>query len=137
MMKLAAYTLSALLFVLGLLEGGGKFAISGAVLFLVIELLALISDYRAAKEFREGIWEPKEKTTLGTMTDWVRGIVLYGGTVLSVIQKRDEPVFILWVGIIGCWFLAGVIAQIVGGVPLRMTYGGWKVDRRRRRGRRY
>lgn len=131
-MKLALYCLAGALIVLGFLIPGVKLPIVGASIFLLVEVAQLFRDYQESKAYRNGNWEPKEETRSNGAIEWARGIVLYGGIFASLVQGVGEAAAILWFGIIACWIIAGLIVQVVGGVPLRMTHGGWKVDSRRR-----
>lgn len=128
-MKLTAYCLAGTLIALDFLLPGGRLPIVGASIFLLIEVAQLFRDHQESKAYRNGTWKPKEKTERDTATEWVRGIVLYGGIVAALVQGVGEAAAILWFGIVGCGVITGLIAQVVGRVPMRMTYGGWKVDR--------
>lgn len=40
---------------------------------------------------------------------------------------------LIWIGLILCYFVQGIIVREVGGVPLEMSrYGGWKIRQGRR-----
>jgi hypothetical protein len=104
-------------------------------MFILLEVIDLVSEYRETKSFRAGTWEPTEKkSTVITLSKWLRGLLLYAGLFLMLAGYMAGVV--IWVGTIICWFCAGIIAREVAGIPIRMGYGGWKVYRPRRRGNR-
>jgi hypothetical protein len=64
------------------------------------------------------------------------------GLVLAIVghvNKNDlmaGSCMALWIGRIVSYFSMGIITEHVAGIPQRLTYGGWKVDRFRGKRRR-
>jgi hypothetical protein len=61
---------------------------------------------------------------------------LTGLGILLIAQEREYSDYLpagvtIWVGAIVCYFFSGVIVREVGGIPLSMGRGGWKVRRTR------
>ncbi len=125
-----------------LMKGNERFAIVGALLYISMELFELILEYRDAKMFRAGSWEPNEKKSLVEhLAAWVRGLLLFGGLLLMMGAEKESNGFsvsggIIWIGTIVCWLIAGWIVRDVAGIPVRMGYGGWRVHRPRNRRKR-
>ena len=75
------------------------------------------------------------------MVEWIgnfiRGAISLAGLVLAIISSEGGTSgyaiagCLIWGGAIACYFLSGVILREVGGIPLSMGYGGWKVRRTR------
>jgi len=118
--------------VFGLLTGNELLAIAGAILFLIFELLDLSVEYKEAKLFRAGKWNPNEKRHILDVVvhRFGQGMVLTG-LVLTVFQRTSG--MIMWVGTIICYLISGWIAQHVAGIPLEMGYGGWRKPNFRKR----
>ena len=120
------------LLVLGLLSGNEPSEIAGAIVFIMFHLLGLSEDYKRAKLYRAKKWNPNDKRNTARLLvlRFGQGITL-AGLVLCVCQRTSG--MIMWIGTIICYITSGWIAQYVGGIPLRMWYGGWQIDNRRRR----
>jgi hypothetical protein len=107
-------------------------AMAGALLYISLEMIDLVLEYRSAKLFHEGVWEPNDRKSIAeTLSKWVRNLLLFSG--LFLMLGGYIAGVIIWVGPIICWIAAGVIAREVAGIPVRMGYGGWKVYRPRKR----
>lgn len=132
-MKLVLLSISGLLLVGGLLKGGVSFEIAGAWLLLLLEIVSLFSLYREARLFRAGKWkrDDEKKNLAETVAEWIRGFIIIGGLIATVCQQNFG--YVIWGGTIACYILAGMIVQFVGGQPLQMGYGGWRISRMRRR----
>lgn len=112
----------------------GGIPIIAACLFLVIEVVGLVECYKAAKAYGGGTEKPEpepEKGALDKAASALRGVIIFAGMILCAAQNAAG--MIIWIGVIVCWFASGVIVEHVADIPLKMTYGGWKVDRKRRR----
>jgi protein-S-isoprenylcysteine O-methyltransferase Ste14 len=130
--KLIVLLVAASLLITGAVNVNQWAAIAGALLYISLEIIDLVLEYRAAKLFREGAWEPNEgKSIAETLSKWIRNLLLFSG--LFLMLGGYIAGVIIWVGSIICWFVAGVIAREVAGIPVRMGYGGWKVYRPRKR----
>jgi predicted ABC-type exoprotein transport system permease subunit len=133
-MKLFFLFISAALLSFGWFKAGERFAIAGALLFILIEAIDLALIYRSAKLFRADDWKPDEKRgVIKTMSDVVRGLIVFAG-LFSMLSGHASGT-IIWVGTIICWLLAGWITREVVGIPLKMGYGGWYVQRKKSRHR--
>jgi hypothetical protein len=137
MIRLAALLTSAGLLLAGRLRLDEGLLFAGAILFISIQLVDLVEDYRFAKRFRNGNWEPsEEKKWAARVAVWVTGLIQIGALVL-VQESRKGAEFlggagaIIWVGTIAGYLISGWIAREVGGLPLRMGYGGWRIRHRR------
>ena len=108
--------------------------LAGAILFTFVETFDLFHIYQVAKLIRAGE-SPLEASTAEKFGDRIRGIIiLIGFVVFLFTQDRSADGYyiaglIIWGGGIVFWFLTGIILREVGGVPLRMGYGGWAVRR--------
>ncbi|HEU0143206.1 MAG TPA: hypothetical protein VFQ47_00330 [Nitrososphaera sp.] len=130
--KLIALLVAAALLIFGAVSGNQWSAIAGASLYISSEIIDLVLEYHAAKLFSEGTWEPNERKSIGeTLSKWIRNLLLFSGLFLAL--GGSIAGIIIWVGSIICWFVAGVIAREVAGIPVRMGYGGWKIYRPRKR----
>ncbi len=143
-MKLITLFATCLLLVIGLVIQNRYITIAGGVLFLVGEVGHLILTYRAAKFCRAGQdhkWcreRTKSQKLVDGMWNWlvIVGLILWGVGSASNNEAMAISGAMLWIGRIVNHLIAGFILQNVAGIPLRMTYDGWKVGRPQRRRRR-
>jgi hypothetical protein len=72
------------------------------------------------------------------MWNWlfIVGLILWGVGGASNNEAMAISGAMLYIGRIVKYLIVGFILQEVAGIPLRMTYDGWKVGRYRRRRRR-
>lgn len=136
---------SALLF--GLLLRNEVSVIVAAVVYASLGIVGLYQTYRHAKAYRHTNVSPEkmckseklkhiekeEQTYAEKITEWIGGAITFTGLFL-VIASKDNGMsgygiggWIIWGGAIFCYFLSGIIMREVGGIPLSMGYGGWKV----------
>jgi hypothetical protein len=116
----------------------------GLGIFLTSEIASVVEMYFSARFYREGRDEKwnKEKSTsekwVETTWDWLPSF----GLVLIVVAaaSKNETIGMFGITLYFCrivsYFIMGLIAEYVAGIPQRMTYGGWKIDRYRGRYRR-
>jgi hypothetical protein len=131
---------TCILLVVGWTTYSEPIAITGGVLFLMGELAHLVWAYRAARFYHEGRDEEwrKEQTTsqkvVDGIWDWLSIVGLISMGVGGVTNNEAMGISggMLWFGRILSYVIGGIITQVVAGIPLRMTYGGWKVNRSRR-----
>ncbi len=143
-MKLITLLATCLLLVVGLVIQNRYIAIAGGVLFLAGEVGHLILSYRAAKLCRAGQedkWcreRTKSQKLVDGMWNWlfIVGLILWGVGGASNNEAMAISGAMLYIGRIVKYLIVGFILQEVAGIPLRMTYDGWKVGRYRRRRRR-
>lgn len=140
MVKLIAQLSSASLLFVGLISQSLELAVGGAVIHALMSLAHLFSVHKAAKLLRTGSAALEEKITLPTrIGGWIEGSITLTGLLLVVITHRERdsmyaiPGWIIWGTALFAWLAAGMIARHVGGIPLRMGYGGWTVHRPRSR----
>ena len=138
-MKLTAFLICAALIIFGLIKGGEPFILAGAVVYLSLEVIDLVILYRSAKLFRTGQWEPNEKKrTPDRIAQIIRNLILFAGLIGTVTLRDKTNAYaisgaMIWIGTIVCWLIAGWITKGVAGMPLKMGYGGWSVDRSEKR----
>lgn len=148
-MMLVMMILAAAAVLFGLLSRQAVFVTMGAAVHLLAGIAGLFHAYRVAKLLRgdalqenpeDAIREISERSLSDRAAEWVDGAITFTGLVLVVItMDRDDSGFaiggsLIWFGSVACYFVSGIIAREVGGIPLSMGYGGWKV-RRDRHGR--
>lgn len=139
--------LVALLTTTGLVAAGWiadhkMLAIAGIVAFGVVRLTDVVRQVRAAMYYRRGEdekWQLPE-TRVRKAASYLDGTITIAGLAAPFVathHKAAESGFFLWIIAVADWVLSGIIAHSVAGIPLRMTYGGWKVDRGRARRHRH
>jgi hypothetical protein len=142
-MTFCLYLIIAGLLAYGWLTPNPIFAKVGAIIYLLMSAFSLIGTYQASKQYRNGEWEPenKKQTMIQILSRVLELTILFVGLFAMMIGQQDDKRgllvagIIIWVGNILVWLISGFIAQSVAGIPLRMTYGGWKVYRPHRRRR--
>jgi hypothetical protein len=102
----------------------------GAIIFVLLGVVELFQAYHEAKLLRTGAWKPEEKGDFSKQfTKWVGSAITLTG--LLLVCARDSVAgWIIWGAAVLFYFLSGIIAREVGGIPLTMFYG-WKVRRKR------
>ena len=122
--KVSLLLISAGVLLVGLLARSEDLAIAGACIYLLKLLIDLAAEYRRAKFFRAGRWKPNQtRRLLDVAAVRLQQGMTLTGLVLAVLEYNSG--LIIWAGSAITWFIAGVIAQNVAGIPLRMGYGGW------------
>jgi len=126
----------------GLLCHYAPLVIVGAVIHLAYGVADLFQHYHDSKLFRSDTLPDLDSTISVRVTKWIEGTITLTGLVLVIATQRNVSSgyaiagYVIWLGALVCYLVAGWIAQEVGGVPLRMGYGGWEIRRRKRRLRR-
>jgi hypothetical protein len=140
-MKVAGISLAAALILVGFLWHEARLVVAGAVIHLFYGIVDLYLVYRDAKLLRAGTLEAEpERGVACGVGRWTERAITLTGLVLVCVTKGDDTTgyavagWIIWGGAIFCYFLSGIIAREVGGIPLSIGYGGWRV-RRSRNGR--
>jgi hypothetical protein len=140
-MKLLTMTVSAAAILSGFLCHYSPLIIAGAVVYLACLIAELFLHYRDMKLLRTGgTPQPDSNSAISVrVARWIQNTIALTGLVLVVATKGEGSDYaiagwIIWIGVIVCYFISGIIAREVGGVPLSMGYGGWRV-RRDRKGR--
>jgi len=137
-MKLSALLLSACLVSIGLGIRDPRLLLIGSAIFLSLVIADLFLCYRDSKLFRAKALSPSvDETFLSRISRWLDSGISLTGLVLLVITSDKEAdtysiaAWIIWGGTILRWFLCGIIVSVIGGLPLKMGYGGWYVPRPR------
>jgi hypothetical protein len=140
-MKLTGISVAAALILVGFLWHEARLVVAGAVIHLVFGIVDLFFLYRDAKLLRAGTLETEPQRGIAyRIARWTEWAITLSGLVLVCATKGGGSTgyavggWIIWGGAIFCYFLSGIIAREVGGIPLSMGYGGWGV-RRGRNGR--
>jgi len=120
-------------------------SIIGAIVFLCSLLIKLYNTYLLSKEYRnmkdkEEVFIQEKCNVILKIERGIEGTITIASLIGAVVfQDSDRiyfyPPLIIWVGIIVTYFLSGIIVSEIANIPLRMTYGGWKVyyPKRKRR----
>lgn len=110
-------------------------AISGAILYLLIilyEIIGLVINSKKIKEDENIEVTPNKSEKVTTVLEGA--LVLF--SLFAIISDYDLYRFtgqIIWFGQIGVFILGGPIIEFFTGIPMKMTYGGWRVRRHNRR----
>lgn len=104
---------------------------------LDVELI-YVAGSQAMQSLLSGTLQPYPEPSLSTRAArWVKGAITLTGLVLVIVTRGSDAGgyaiggWVIWGGAIACYFASGIIAREVGGIPLSMGYGGWKVRRDR------
>ncbi|MGH9755608.1 MAG: hypothetical protein ACREA2_22740 [Blastocatellia bacterium] len=130
LLKLTIYIAIIGIFTHGLRSKSEVIPKIAAYLFLVAEVVRLVTCYREAKAYRTGTWEPKSKGWLEKAASLLRNIIIIGGLLLCL--DWNTVGIIIWCGFLVSYIASGVITERVACIPVKMTYGGWAADRKRR-----
>lgn len=112
-------------------------SIIGAIVFLCALFINLYRTYLLSKEFKnkkdDGEISIQEKdNTTSKIERGIEGIITIASLIGTVVFQDAEKIYfypplIIWVGIVVTYFLSGIIIKEVANIPLRMSYGGWKI----------
>lgn len=130
--KLIIIIISFVLLLWGLITGDTLLEISGAFTFLIPYFFELPIEYKEAKLYRTGKWQPIETKSIFEIIELrIRQAIIIFGLLLSVSKHTSGT--IIFGGAIVFYFISGLIAKEVAGIPLEMGYGGWRKRNTRRR----
>jgi hypothetical protein len=135
--KLAIVITSFLLIAYAWIFQKTPIAIIGAILYLGAMLYDVIDLIVKSKKFKDGQDIEVAKSTSDKITTILEGILV----IISLIAMAAEndlyriPGQIIWFGQIAVFVLVGPIVEIFAGIPMKMTYGGWRVRKYQRRRR--
>ena len=107
----------------------GIIAIFGAILYLgaiLYEVICLIINSRKIKEAKD---LQITKSKLDKIITLLEGILVVGSLV-AITSGNDLFLIsgqIIWFGQIAFFVLVGPIVEIFVGIPMTMTFGGWRV----------
>jgi hypothetical protein len=138
-MKFSMMIISAVAIHIGLCSRHSAFVVTGASIYLLAAIADLFHAYRDAKALRRGTLEADSTPSFyARASRWLEGSITLFGLILALVTRDSDSTgyaiggSIIWGGAIICSFVSGIIAREVGGIPLSMGYGGWKVRRDRR-----
>lgn len=129
------------LVLLGIVLNRADVSLCGVVAFAIALALDTVRQHRLAKQFARN--EPADEApppTAVRIVGWINSALAIGGLGLFVVggalDLTKDFVYValgLWIAPILSYFIGGMIADMVGGLPLRLGYGGWEKRRRPRR----
>ena len=136
--RLAALIASVGLLAFALIAHHAIMAIVGASVYVLGSAIGLRATYCTARAFQAGVADempaPGPRSLTEHLGSVLNGVILFGGLIAFIIggDGHDSPLFlpgaIIWLGGVAIWFVAGIIVREVAGIPLRMGYGGWRVE---------
>ncbi len=136
--KLVVISAAAILLAIGWFMDNVALSFAGVVAYGVTCLGEIVWQIRASlyyRQSRDDKWNIP-KTKVEKVAGFLYGTVTVSGLLAPFVaahHKAAESGFVIWIVAVFTWFMSGIIAQSVAGIPLRMTYGGWKGNRHRRR----
>lgn len=133
LIRLFLYVTSLLLIICGLSLHNEVINMIGAGLYISADILHTVQAYTASKQYRSGKWDSSQSLP-EKIIPWVRTPILLGGMLTLFAGSISGPV--IYFATVILWAIDGIIINMIADIPMRMTYGGWKPDRRRRRKRR-
>jgi len=130
--KIILLLISAALLISGLIADNKDLTIAGAFIFSFICLIDLPLEYKQAKLYREGKWKQSDKNNLLEIVEirFKQGMFIVG---LGLMVFHQASGTIIFVSAIISYFISGLIAKDVAGIPLKMGYGGWQKRNFKRR----
>lgn len=136
---------SAALFISGWIIHAPALALSGCILFAAQFPVILAYSLYESRQCRSGRWTPQpNEYERNNRFYWIpevtHGVTWFAGMGMYGVPPGEEfisPAIIVVLELIVSYALQSMIISLVAGIPMRMTYGGWKVDSwRSRQGRR-
>jgi len=116
-----------------------RFSVIGAIFFLFVLTINLILTIIESRRFKieERDKSKLEKNIKDSISDIFITLTVITGLVTILF---DNPLFyrpgmIIWIGTIIFYSLNGAIASWITNIPLKMTYGGWRIDYSRKKKR--
>ena len=108
-------------------------AIVASSTYLLKLLLNVIDLIIKSKEYKRGINIKTTKNKLEEITDVTEGILVIGSLFAMAPDNNlyKIPGRVIWFGQIVNFILVGPIVEIFAGIPMKMTYGGWKLRYRK------
>ena len=118
-------------------------AIAGIIIFFLGELADLVWLYRSSRFYREGRdeeWDKeltKKQKIINGVWNWFPFVAFIWAAIGGANKNEAMAIsgIMPYFGRIVAYLIGGFIVQFIADIPLRMGYGGWKVDRYRRRRR--
>lgn len=127
--KLVIVATSFLLVAYGWIFQKDLIAIFGSILYLgamLYSILGLMANSNKIKESR-GLDHAKSKSE--KITKLLEGIIVISSLIAMTLENDlyHIPGQIIWFGQIVFFILGGPIVEYFTGLPMKMTYGGWRV----------
>lgn len=130
--KLAIVTISFLFIAYAWIFQNTKIATIGAIVYLGALLYDIINLIVKSKRFKDIEAARSKSEKFITILD----VILAIGSLVAMAAENDLyrfPGQVIWFGQIAVFVLFGPILEIFAGVPMKMTYGGWRIRKYRRR----
>lgn len=132
--RLGVLLLAAALLTYGWLAIDSSSALTGAIIFVVIEAVSLLDLFRIKRLYARGELnsENEQPTRLDIIAIFVQGSMTVSSLIGIVIAKSAQysslaiSAWIVWLGSIALYVAGGFIVSVFIGIPLKMTYGGWR-----------
>ncbi|AEW00262.1 hypothetical protein A4D02_23315 [Niastella koreensis] len=137
-MKLAILIASFLLLCFGIIYKLANLVLVGAFCYILSLLFDLAQAIILSRKYKKGIVEGKNKSRLVGVSGLLQGsLILYGLIAIYIEHPKEIEISgqIIWFGSIAYYALVGIIVSELTGIPLTMTYGGWKAGYRKRKRR--
>ncbi|WP_185218659.1 hypothetical protein [Sphingobacterium mizutaii] len=115
---------SGLSFLTGYLQKNQTFDWVGLIFLNAVYIIILVEtgvlgvNYRKTSEMK--------KTDDYGLTMLILGIIVVIGFISLVIKARNEIYSLIWISTVIQYALSGVVYSLSTGIPVKMTYGGWK-----------
>lgn len=127
--KLVIVASSFLIIAYAWINQKGSIAIFGAILYLLVMLYEIIGLIINSKKIKEDKNLEVTPDKLEKITTVLEGILVFC-SLFAIMTENDLyrfPGQIIWFGQIAVFILGGPIIKFFTGIPMKMTYGGWRV----------
>lgn len=130
-LKIVTLITSSVLIAYGWIMKNEAVSVIGAIIFLVALAAGIVSIALEAKRFREGKLEEQNSHNIffGDLSSILEGSIVISG--LAAMLTNDSvfrtPGMIIWFGTIAIYVICGVFISSLTNLPLKMTYGGWRI----------
>jgi Ca2+/Na+ antiporter len=128
---------SVILILYGWITKNQFISIIGAIVFICALFINLYKTYLLSKEFKnrkdeEEISVQEKDNTTSKIERGLEGTITIASLIGTLAFQDAEriyfyPPLIIWVGIVVIYFISGIVIREVANIPLRMSYGGWKI----------
>ncbi|MCO5242179.1 MAG: hypothetical protein M9904_19230 [Chitinophagaceae bacterium] len=134
-LKLFLNSSSLFLIVFGIIRESEDLVIVGSIMFLISLFFTTLYIILLAKNFKDRTSSDRTPENESGLNDLFEGLIVIYGLIALVIS---EPVYfnysgqLIWFGTILYYILNGIIVSWIMNIPLKMTYGGWRVRYKKR-----
>ncbi|GGC47008.1 hypothetical protein GCM10011386_43950 [Parapedobacter defluvii] len=126
------------LIIIGIIFKSEAILITASALFIVNVVCELIFIAKQANDYKQGRYSnpvTNNKKIKGLQIFLEVLLVIFG--MFSFIYENSYGLKtsgkIIWFSIIGAYIFGGIIISEILKIPIRMGYGGWTIDKRRRK----